>query len=285
MPNSARGVVATFEQPLSLILAHDLRLDATPAHVGGSTQPDPEREDSLPTPGSYPIQTTRAYHLDIKAALDASIPVGGGGAFGMAQSVIVLERIGYRIRTHSDGTIEQVGFSIRLCVIIKKLEASIKLSIPFIVASAQVGSTEAMWLLQTVGLVGPKIGAVKVQPDHLSVETYVIAKQALEKLIDALTDADTRVIEHVIARQGPATTIEARYAPIVTQATALGCIDRGQSIIDAAREFGWDLAQLPSGLVAVYQDVAGIYSETEKPTAAARAKAMALLGNVKVLKR
>jgi hypothetical protein len=289
-PESLAASLSRVDLPLSMLITPGLvpvgEL-ATPGVSGGSPPKNGDRRNALADegpdrPAGLPYQLTRAYDLSVSGAIEANIPVAGSGAFSASRRVIVLERVGYQVRAIPDGVTEHVGFAIRLCVTVNKLDANVKLSLPFITASAQLGSTEAVWMLQIIGLTGPKIAAVEIIPTELNVETFVIAKQSLQRLIEALNDAETRLDAKVIARQGPPTTIEARYSPMVLQAAALGALARGWSAQDAASRFHWDLTQIPSWFTDVYQDIAAIATLTDRPSREVIGVAARLLGNVSV---
>ncbi|MBL8801047.1 MAG: hypothetical protein JNN27_03565 [Planctomycetes bacterium] len=281
--SSRETVSETLERlsrPIDLLMMPELSL---PLAIAESSSPQPAVlavAEALTRPSDLPYQLTRAYDLSVSRALEASIPVVGGGAVSAQRRVIVLERVGYDERPASAGGMDHVGFAIRLCVTVNKLDANVKLSLPFITASAQLGSTEAAWMLQVVGLTGPKIAAVGTIPTELNVETFVIAKQSLQTLIEALTDSETTLSPKVIAHEGPPSTVEARYAPIVAQVAALGSIVRGWSMQDAAARFGWNLATVPGSFAAVYQDVAGIQSVSARPAESPMGLASKILGNV-----
>lgn len=273
-------ILTRLDGPLSLLMARDL--------VPCSDTASPPVKKSFgggEKPGDYPFQVTRAYDLSVTAALDANIPVVGSGSIGALRRVIVLERVGYDERALPDGGTEHVGFAIRLCVTVNKLDANVKLSLPFITASAQLGTTEAVWTLQIVGLSGPKIAAVEIIPTELNVETFVLAKQSLQKLVEALSDAQTRVVPKVIARLGAPGTVEAKYLPIVAQAAAVASIARRWSVQEAANRYSWDLTSIPSSFAATYQDLARISSISERPGNEAVAAAARVLGNISVQPR
>lgn len=272
-----------FNLPLSLLESHGLFITSG---ARGIVPPSPSATTAAglvgASPSSLPYQLTRANVLSVSGAIEANIPVIGGGSLSALNQVIVLERVGYDEIATGNGGIEQVGFAIRLCVTVKKLDANIKLTLPFVAASAQLGSTEAACVLQIVGLGGPKIAGVKIVPTELNVESFVVAKQNLDALVDALIDPTTTLDAKVIARQGPPTTVEARYAPTVYQAAALGALSRGWSMQDAASRFHWDLSELPAPFAGTFQDVAKITSIIERPGKEAVGLAARILDRVNV---
>lgn len=276
--DAANNALQRMDLPLSLLMVPGLHptlvdLPARPRTLSASSGPAP----ATVRPADMPMKDTRAYDLSESAALEAGVPALGSGSGGGLRRVIVLEHVGYDERKLADGGIEHVGFAIRLCVTVSKLDSNVKLSLPFITASAQLGSTEAVWTLQIVGLTGPKISAVKVVPTELNVETFVIAKQSLERLIDAVTDPETLLSSKVIARQGPPTTVEARYSPAVLQVAALSAIARGWNMQTAGSRFGYAASNVPAMFAAVYQDVAGLTSITAEPAREKRAVAVRIL--------
>jgi hypothetical protein len=89
-----------------------------------------------------------------------------------------------------------------MVVIVNKWNADLKVNIPFLAASAELGVVEAQWLFQVVGLAGPKID-LNLPPTKLDVETFVIAQPGLEKIISAVRDPTTKFLVSIIAEMRP----------------------------------------------------------------------------------
>ena len=120
------------------------------------------REHGIPTTlGELGESLARSYDLTVTAASEAQIPVAGsvGGAFN--RRVIVLERCAFK-RIDLEDREQQFGWAIRLCVTVSRWEATTKISLPFLAASAQLGTIEAQWTFQVVGLAGKLLDEMMV---------------------------------------------------------------------------------------------------------------------------
>jgi len=138
-------------------------------------------------------QLNRSYDLTVSAALDLQIPVAGSGSGGFNRRVIVLERAAFnKVEPNDEKDSEKhYGYAIRLCVTVNRWQANSKVSLPFLAASAQLGTIDAQWSLQVIGLKGKAIDHAILPPTELSVETFFLAKQSLEKLVQAINDSST----------------------------------------------------------------------------------------------
>ncbi len=116
-------------------------------------------------------QVLRVYDLSVTAAGQLNIPVVGSISGGTSRRVIVLERTAYK-EIEKENTKYQYGYAIRLAITVNKLTAETKLTLPFLTASAELGQIEAKWILQVVGLAGPKIDSAILPPKELNLETF-----------------------------------------------------------------------------------------------------------------
>lgn len=175
---------------------------------------------AAPSAGGIPSSLTdlgrievQSYDLSITAAANLSIPVIGSAGGSANRRVVVLEQSAYR-EVPENGAVLQYGNAVRFCVTVTKWDANLKLTLPFLAASAEVGSIAAHWTLQILGLAGPKIAEAILPPAELNVEKFVLAKQSLECTSAAdpvgVRDAQTRSV--IAAREG-----ETHYLPLVPQ--------------------------------------------------------------------
>ena len=102
---------------------------------------------------------SRTYDLTVTRAAELSVPVVGSVSGGMNRRVVVLEWTSFKVVREADGTETHWGYSVRLCVTVNKWEANMKVSLPFLAASAEVGEVQASWVLQVIALAGPKLNA------------------------------------------------------------------------------------------------------------------------------
>jgi hypothetical protein len=226
-------------------------------------------------------QVSRTYDLSVTAAGQLSIPVVGSVSGGFDRRVVVLERKAYKEITENQIKY-QYGYAIRLAITVNKITGGIKLTLPFLAASAEVGTIEGKWILQVAGLAGPKIDAAILPPTELRVETFVLAKQSLTKVINAINHATTTFSAVQVGVVKPPDVVEREYRISIGRAYALGRIEKGRSIRDAIDdiETGDDVTR--DTISDTYKEYAGITDANVKPSDHVRNMARTTLGNVKV---
>lgn len=224
---------------------------------------------------------SRTYDLSVTAAGSLSIPVIGSVSGGFDRRVIVLERTAYKLVPQ--GNIEyQYGYAVRLAITVNKVAADMKLTLPFMAASAEIGRVEGKWILQVAGLAGAKVDAAILPPTELSVETFVLAKQSLTALINAVHDSETTFTATKVGVKKPADVVEREYRIAVGRAYALGRIHKGRNLNKALSELDTIDDILKDTITDTYKEYAGITSNNSVPSASVRAKARTTLGDVKV---
>ncbi len=222
----------------------------------------------------------RAYDLTVSAASELQIPVAGSASGGFNRRVIVLERAAFS-RTVSGDIERQYGYAIRLCVTVNRWQADTKVSLPFLAASAQLGTIEAQWILQVIGLNGKEIDASILPPTELNVDTFVIAKQSLEKIISALNDPSTRFLARLIAEIHPPDAEQMELRASVARAYALSSIERGRSLTEAKNHLGSDDGTVQDALATVYEKFGGLANPADTPSPEVRRKAAQISGRLK----
>lgn len=236
---------------------------------------------ALTTSGVHdlPFQESTVYDLSISSAGQLNIPVVGSVSGGTNRRVVVLERRAYRKNPTADG-VEFLGYAIRLVVTVNKLDGSMKISLPFLAASAEVGMIEGKWLLQVVGLKGPKIDESALPPSELSVETFVLAKQSLTNLIAAVNDPTTTLDEQQIFLDQTEAQ-KARKAQFAIGSTyGLSSLERRWKLQDALQRIDGAQQQVIDAVTDVYRDFAGIQNPQEVPSPIIQKDARDLLDQV-----
>jgi hypothetical protein len=238
-------------------------------------------DDSIPSKLDDLDETNnRAYDLTVSAAAALQIPVAGSASGGFNRRVIVLERAAFHKIVSSDVE-RQYGYAIRLCVTVNRWQADTKVSLPFLAASAQLGTIEAQWILQVIGLSGKEIDAAILPPTELNVDTFVIAKQSLEKIISALRDPSTKFQARLIAEIYPPDVEERELRASVARAYALSSIERGRSLSEAKNHLGSDDSIVQDALATVYEKFGGLASPGDTPSSEVRRKAAQISGRLK----
>ncbi len=230
------------------------------------------------------IQVSRTYDLSVSAAAKLSIPVIGSVSGGVNRRVVVLERAAYKEIADGETKIHY-GYAIRLAVTVNKLSLDTKVTLPFLAASAEIGTIEAKWVLQVSGLAGKKIDEVSITPTELNVETFVLAKQSLVSLIAAVRDPGTSFEAQAIEVIKPADGVDAEYLFSIGRVYALGRLEKGVTRMQALRDLGTSRSEIVDAVVDTYRDFAGLTSDMDHPSAEVRSKAISLLGPVKVTPR
>lgn len=243
---------------------------------------------AVPTTGGIPTSLmdlgrieVQSYDLSITAAANLSIPVIGSAGGSANRRVVVLEQAAYR-EVPENGAVLQYGYAVRFCVTVTKWDANLKLTLPFLAASAEVGSIAAHWTLQILGLAGPKIAEAILPPTELNVEKFVLAKQSLEKIIAAIQDQSTVFRAEVIRKVEAAEQTLHRRRIAVAETYGLSSLERGRSCADAARRAGYDTGDplLLDAVRDIYRTY-GIASEVDRPGDEVRRAARDVLHGIK----
>lgn len=221
------------------------------------------------------------YDLTATRAAELKIPIAGSVGGGMSRRVVISEYAQTKLITGDGGLELRYGYAIRFCLTVNKWDVDAKLSLPFLSAQAQLGQIEAGWTMQVVGLNGPKIRAAVLPPKPLSVETFVIAQQSLERIIEAVNDPTTQFVPGVVV-----STYDPNASPIVlrsavVQAFALYRLYKGKSINQAVADLGSTSAPDRDAIVDVYARL-GMSGPNDIPPASARSAAQQPLGGLKV---
>ncbi len=250
----------------------------------GLTSPPTEAPPSSAIPTSLSElnrQLSRTYDLSVTAAGRLGLPIIGSVSGGFERRVIVLERTAFREVPHGQAKY-QYGYAIRLAITANRVTADMKLSLPFLAASAETGRIEGKWTLQVVGLAGPKIDAAILPPTDLNVETFVLAKQSLVKLINAVNDKSTTFSAARVGILKDSDLVEKELRIAVARAYALAGIARGRSASQAIGDLDVADGLTRDTIKDTYRELAGIADADEKPSDSSRAAAKQILGDVKV---
>jgi hypothetical protein len=249
------------------------------APVSRSSVADVDPQDVPKTLAELNAAANRSYDLSATRAGDLNIPIAGTVSGGYNRRVVVLERSAYKLVTGHSGAQYHLGYAIRLCLTVSKWDASMKVSLPFLAASAQMGQVEAAWMLQILGLSGPKLDAATAPPSELSVETFVIAKQSLQSLIEAVNDPATTFTAYQVSKIDPLGRREEELRRGVAKTYALSRIARRSPLADA-------LDRIRSGDPIVNDSIREVYEAiaaggpADRPSDEAARKSRDLLGGV-----
>ena len=227
-----------------------------------------------------PQAVVRAYNLSVTMASELSIPVIGSVSGGYNRRVVVLERSAFKKIPHEDEK-HHYGYAIRLCLTINKWETSLKTSLSFLAASAELGHIKAEWILHVMGLAGLKIDEAIIPPRELNVETFVLIQQSLSKLIKAKNDKSTKFIPTLLAIERPKDALEKVYKINVAKGYALSSLEKGWKLNKAIKELKTEDDEMIETIVEVYK-VAGITDPVSKPGIETRNWANSILGKVLV---
>ncbi|HLO97700.1 MAG TPA: hypothetical protein VK171_03805 [Fimbriimonas sp.] len=237
-------------------------------------------DDEIPTSlDQLTISQSHVYELTYSAATQANIPVGGSVSGGASRRVIVMERYAAKALSRPDGE-ALLGYAVRLAISVSKRDASMKLSLPFLAASAEVGLIEAQWSLNVLGLIGQPIDAAILPPKELSVDTFVLAQQSLGNLITAVHNPQTRFTAEQILVRKTATQTELTQQRSIGFTYGLATIERRWELQRAMNELGAERDSVKEALVEVYASIGGLSDPLQKPSEEAQRTARKMLGEV-----
>lgn len=219
------------------------------------------------------------YDLTVSRALELNIPVIGSGSGGFDRRVVVLEWTRYKALFDEKHVEHRYGFVIRFCLTVNKWDAKARISLPFLTAQAELGSIEASWMMQVRGLAGPKIDEVILPPQELRVETFVIAKQSLEKAINAVNDATTQFKPGIVLAKIDPTSPEVAYWLSAVKAYGLSSVRRGRTGAAAQARLGSSDPAANDAITEVYNSL-GVKDPTQSPSSEARDRASQILRGI-----
>jgi len=235
----------------------------------------PQTTDELSELLSY------SYDLTVSRAGELNIPIAGTVSGGFDRRVVVYEWTRYKEISGGQGLRCRFGYVIRYCLTVSKWEAQAKLSLPFLSAQAELGNLQASWLMQVRGLVGPKIDAVVLPPQELRVETFVIARQSLVAVIDAVDDETTQFRPGILIARVDPTTADATYWRAAVQSFSIDSVRSSRTMSDAIGRLGSTNPSDADILGQVYEYF-GLTDPNAKPGAGAREQAERLLRGIRV---
>ena len=222
---------------------------------------------------------SHTYDLSVKRAGELNIPVAGSGSGSLSRRVVVHEWKKYLDVEGDDNIHRHYGYVIRFAVTVDNWQTSASIGLPFLSAKAQLGQLRASWQMQVRGLTGPKINENILPPQELNVETFVLGKQQLEKIIGGVSDPSTTfqaVLLETINPQSP----DVEYWLDAVAVFALACIRKGRSEPDALHRLRSTDPQANDRVRDLYQDF-GVSGPNDPPDDA-RKRAAAILGNISV---
>lgn len=187
------------------MLASSDAAEETAAELFGEDNPAPAsmNGDTPQTIDQLPFTKVSGYDLSTSQARSAQIPVLGSGGDEKKKRVIVQEWASYALFEQGAERL-YVGYAIRLSVTINERKSDIKIGLPFLAAGAQLGRIEAQWVIEVIGLQGPKIREAIQPPAEFNVERYVDAMRSLGAIAIAASDPST-VFTPVTIRREPLT--------------------------------------------------------------------------------
>lgn len=231
------------------------------------------------TPAELGELLSYTYDLTVKRAGELNIPVIGSVSGGFDRRVVVFEWTRYKSLFDDTGTEYRYGYVIRFCLTVSKWDIQGQVSLPYLTAQAELGNIQASWLMQVRGLTGPKIDAVVLPPQELEVETFVIAKQSLDKAIQAIADPSTNFVPGILLSKVDPSSTEVDYWFSAVKAFAMNSIRRGRSRAQAVARLGSTDSAANDTIVEVY-NYFGLSDPNQEPSSAARENARRLLGGI-----
>lgn len=237
-------------------------------------------EDELPTAISELSETaSHTYDLSITRAAELNIPVVGSGTGSLKRRVVVHEWKKFKPIMDKTGIRKHVGLVIRFAVTVDNWEVSANFGLPFLSAKAQLGQIKASWRMQVRGLAGPNIDKHILPPGELNVETFVLGKQNLEKIVESIDDDSTTFHAVVIESFDPRSK-DLEYWIGAVKAFAVFSIRKKRAESDALRRLSSNDQQAIDAVSDVYESF-GI-GANQRPDDDAVRKASAVLRNLSV---
>lgn len=224
---------------------------------------------------------SRSYDVTVRYAGQLNIPVIGNISGGFNRRVVVYEWSRSKDVSGTDGKTYRFGYSIRFCTTVSRWDATMNLSLAFLSAQAELGNISAAWLMEINGLSGAEVDKLVLPPDKLDVETFVLAKQSIEKIPAAVNDDSTTFLPGaLVAVIDPISRQRSLYLAAV-QAYAVHSVGRGRTLRDTVRRLNSTSADVNDTITEVY-NYFGISDPGQKPDSLARQAASETLQGLRV---
>jgi hypothetical protein len=233
----------------------------------------------IPKPDELTETEQEQYILSQSAALSLGFGIGDVSVKGR-RVVVVAGMSRYREVTDDQGTRLRYGVALRLVVHVLDVSADLTLSLPVVVAKAQLGQVQTQTSLSIRGYTGP---LTLPQFQSLNVDNYSEFTKAVSTLQDLLTKSTEGVQPVLLARLAPDPTPES-IDVAAAAVWAFNEIAKGKSLSEAVRRFpDSDEQALLDEIRQVYSRL-GISDEDATPDDLQRAQARDQLHGV-VLRR
>jgi hypothetical protein len=218
-------------------------------------------------------------HFESDATFAGSLAQGLFSANASGRRIVVVEDF-YRGK-HCLGPSDQrilYGSAVRLRVGVSNFTGDIKLTLPFIAASAEVGSARAQYHLSVRGYKGTAIAELIPEPGDFDVQSYVglIEKiAAIQKLITQDIDNVVPVRLGIEAPDNPQAVLRSSVGTV----WALGQIADGRGLAEALRAFDWS-SEASSAITSTYTSLQ--VGADERPHGDAIRTTQGLLGRLRL---
>lgn len=233
---------------------------------------------TIPTATELDELDKRRFESD--ASFAGSLSQGLFSGSGGGRRLVVVEDF-YRGKycTAPSGERLLYGAAVRLRVGISEIKAEMKLTLPFIAASAEVGSARAFYHLSVRGYTGPDIADLIPEPGDFNVETYVGLMDKITKIQKLLTSDIANIKPVRLAVELPDNDAGFVLRSSVGTTWALSQIADGKNLNDALHAYQWS-DEASSAITATYHklDIA----DGNQPHGDATRAAQALLGRLRL---
>jgi hypothetical protein len=221
------------------------------------------------------------YDLSVTRAGELNIPVVGDISGGFDRRVVILEWTRYKELIDQEQIKYRYGYVIRFCLTVNQWKLQSQIRLPILAAKAELGEIKASWLMQIRGLKGKIIDEAILLPQELNVSTFVLAKQSLEKAIEAVHDPSTKFEPGILLATIDPTTPDTEYWLGAVKAYALSYIKRGKTQLEAIAKLGTPEPDVIDTIAETYIYL-GVTDPASKPSDMAQKNAGKILRDFKV---
>lgn len=235
--------------------------------------------DCAQIPTAAELNEIEKSHYESDATFAGTLAQGLFSASASGRRIVVVEDY-YRGKycTAPTGVRLLYGVGVRLRIGVSNIKGDVKLTLPFIAASAEVGAATAQYHLSVKGYTGTDISDLIPQPGDFNVESYVGLIEKIGKIQQLITKEIDKVTP---VRLGIELAIdpEAVLRSGVGTAWALSQISDGRSLADALKAYSWT-PEASAAISAVYANLQ--VDDAERPHGDAVRTAQRLLGKLRL---
>lgn len=224
---------------------------------------------------------TQSWSLGVDYAAKLGFPMAGGEISG-AERIFLQEFSRSKDVDAGGGLKVRYGVAVRLLVRVSEMRTAMSLTLPIIAANAELGAARAESRLLVVGYNGQGLAKLIPKPKQFNVENYVELVDSVGRIQELIASDVANVAPEPLEVPESVVGPGSDYDKAVAIAWALSSLAEGRNCEWARRELPAATEEMRNLVEHVYAEFTDNGARGEAPPAAARAKARARLGKLRL---